>query len=126
MEATSRENIKTNPRTEGSEVIYVCKTDIEGNIHEIQCTDATIETVYELIKNNKDHWIILESDFDKRLAAFYLKEKAKFSIRYDLDDIVRSLDQIESDIYNFRSDVQLEIDRVKAMRPLLEEWSKLK
>jgi len=94
-------------------VIYVCKVKENGEIGSIAKMDQLRVAVEELIKINKDNWIIIEDETSKKLAEFYLVEKQKNSRRYDLDDVVKQLDSMESEIYNFRRYVEDEIERVK-------------
>lgn len=99
-------------------MIYVIKTDIEGNIKAIQKTDATREVVNELIAKqpNDSYWMILEDDITKRLAEFYLLERKKLERKYDLNDLIERLDSIESEVYHFRSYVEDEIKRAKELQ----------
>lgn len=94
-------------------MIYVCKVKENGEIGSIAKMDQLRVAVEELIKINKDNWIIIEDETSKKLAEFYLVEKQKNSRRYDLDDVVKQLDSMESEIYNFRRYVEDEIERVK-------------
>ena len=98
-------------------MIYVAKIDVEGKINDIQGADADRKTVEELIQKNfdygKGHWIILDGDLEKRIAAFYLEQQKKMSRKYDLDDLVKQLEAMESELYNFRRYVEDESERVK-------------
>ena len=101
----------------GEGMIYVAKTDVEGKINAIQGADADRKTVEELIQKNfdygKGHWIILDGDLEKRIAAFYLEQQKKMSRKYDLDDLVKQLEEMESELYNFRRYVEDESKRIK-------------
>ena len=94
-------------------MIYICKTDIEGNIKAIQATTATREVVNDLISKQSEPWIILEADITKRLAEFYLQERKKLERKHDLDDLIERLDSIESEIYEFRRYVEDESKRAR-------------
>jgi hypothetical protein len=94
-------------------MIYVCKTDIEGNIKAIQATTATREVVIDLISKQSEPWMILEADINKRLAEFCLQERKKLERRHDLDDLIERLDSMESEIYEFRRYVEDESKRAR-------------
>jgi len=101
-------------------MIYVIKTDIEGNIKCISKTDATREVVNDLIAKQPEHWRILEADISKKLAEFYLQERKKLERKYDLDDLIERLDSIELEIYDFKRYVE---DESKRAREALKVWS---
>jgi ribosome assembly protein YihI (activator of Der GTPase) len=94
-------------------MIYVCKTDIEGNIKAIQATTATREVVNDLISKQSEPWMILEAEITKRLAEFYLQERKKLERKHDLDDLIERLDSMETEIYEFRRYVEDESKRAR-------------
>lgn len=94
-------------------VIYLYRYDDSEKIIGVQKIDKEYSEVLELIKKSPHKWDIATNGGCTRLIDFHLEYVRKNSRRYDLDDVVKQLESMESEIYNLRREVECEIERVK-------------